>query len=144
MDRISFLPESILHDILSRLPEKDATRTSVLSMVWRQTWSTFPTLSFCDTQIIGRFPKRMETQKRKIFVDYVKKALLRFCDRGLAIKEFKLELSASCFNLRCMFQDFDLWLKLASESGVQVLELSLPEMDQGRSVPMLYLATRCC
>ncbi|KAJ1390973.1 Leucine-rich repeat domain superfamily [Sesbania bispinosa] len=126
-DQISNLPKNILHDILSRLPEKDAARTSVLSKAWAETWSTFPILSFCDTKIIGTFPQPMEDflRKRKNFIDYVKRTLLRFCDQGLAIKEFKL--SVNCFDLHYMSKDVDLWLKLVSESGVEVLELCLPD-----------------
>lgn len=127
MDQISNLPKTILHDILSRLPEKDAARTSVLSKAWAETWSTFPILSFCDTKIIGTFPQPTEDflRKRKKFIDYVKKTLLRFRDLGLAIKEFKL--SVNCFDLQYMSQDIDLWLKLAGETGIEVLELCLPD-----------------
>ncbi|MED6156191.1 hypothetical protein PIB30_012206 [Stylosanthes scabra] len=47
MDRISGLPKGILHEILGRLPDKDAARTCVLSKSWRQTWFSFPILSLC-------------------------------------------------------------------------------------------------
>ncbi|KAL2337983.1 hypothetical protein Fmac_012429 [Flemingia macrophylla] len=62
-DQISDLPKTILHDILSRLPEKDAARTSVFS--------------------------------------------------------------------KYMSRDVDYWMKLASESGVGVLKLHLPDGPQG-------------
>ena len=48
--QIENLPDIVLHDILSRLPEKDAARTSVLSKKWAEIWSTFPILSFTDTE----------------------------------------------------------------------------------------------
>ncbi|RDX80842.1 F-box/FBD/LRR-repeat protein, partial [Mucuna pruriens] len=126
-DLISNLPKTILHDILSRLPEKDAPRTSVLSKVWSETWSTFPFLSFSDTKVIGTFPQPQSDflRKRKNFIDHVKRTMLRFQDQGLTIKEFKL--SINCFDLRYMSQDVDHWMKLASESGVGVLELCLPD-----------------
>ncbi|KAK7294313.1 hypothetical protein RJT34_17201 [Clitoria ternatea] len=126
-DLISNLPKTILHDILSRLPEKDAARTIVLSKAWTETWYTFAILSFCDTKIIGTFPQPAEdfVRKRKNFIDYVKRTLLRFREQGLAIKEFKL--SINCFDLQYMSHDVDLWMKLVSESGVQVLELCLPD-----------------
>lgn len=126
-DLLSNLPKPILHDILSKLPEKDAARTSVLSKAWAETWSTFPILSFCDTKIIGTFPQPMEDfmRKRNNFLDHVRATLLRFHDQGLAIKEFKL--SVNCFDLHYMSKDVDLWLKLVSESCVQVLELCLPD-----------------
>ncbi|XP_027336473.1 F-box/FBD/LRR-repeat protein At1g78750-like [Abrus precatorius] len=133
-DLISNLPKTILHDILSKLPEKDAARTSVLSKVWAETWSTFPILLLCDTKIVGVFSQSPEDlmRKRKTFVDYAMRTLLRFHDQGLAIKEFKIRLN--CFDFQDMSQDFDLWLKLASESRVEVLELCLPELgEQGQN-----------
>ncbi|CAD6250988.1 unnamed protein product [Miscanthus lutarioriparius] len=42
VDLISFLPGGILRDIVSRLPVKDATRTTVLSTRWRRVWHTTP------------------------------------------------------------------------------------------------------
>ncbi|XP_061339864.1 F-box/FBD/LRR-repeat protein At1g51370-like isoform X2 [Gastrolobium bilobum] len=129
-DRISNLPKTILHDILSRLSQKDAVLTSVLSKAWRETWSTFPILSFSDNFLdptnVGTLPQPVEDFFRRIknFLDYVGKTLLRFHDQGLAIKEFKL--SVNYFDLKCMSRDVDLWMKLASEIGVEVLELCLP------------------
>ncbi|PNX95755.1 F-box/FBD/LRR-repeat protein [Trifolium pratense] len=45
-DRISCLPDHIIDQILSHLPIKDAGRTSVLSSIWRNKWSTQPDLVF--------------------------------------------------------------------------------------------------
>jgi len=42
VDRISFLPGGILRDIVSRLPVKDAARTTILSTRWRRVWHTTP------------------------------------------------------------------------------------------------------
>ncbi|MCH79434.1 F-box/LRR-repeat protein, partial [Trifolium medium] len=51
-DKLSNLPKIILHNILSRLPEDDANRTSVLSKAWLETWYTFPILYFSDSDFI--------------------------------------------------------------------------------------------
>jgi len=138
-DQLSNLPKVILHNILSRLPEKDAARTSVLSKAWLETWHTLPILSFSDAKItwmfppsdLGRmlFPESMDDFVRRIeyFIDYVKRVLLKFYDNGLAIKKFNLTVSAENVELPgYIANDLDLWLKLASESGVEVLELCLP------------------
>ncbi|XP_052110104.1 FBD-associated F-box protein At4g10400 [Arachis duranensis] len=118
MDRISGLPKGILHDILGRLPDKDAARTSVLSKAWRETWFSFPKLSCCCHNF---FSLRGKLDR---FIQYVSKRLTRLHDQGLAIKEFKLMLDhtldyvpASCH--------IDQWIQMASESGVEVLELYL-------------------
>ncbi|GAU27392.1 hypothetical protein TSUD_356270 [Trifolium subterraneum] len=121
-DRISNLPKIILHEILSRLP--DPATTSVLSKAWLEIWYTFPNLSFSDTKITRTFRQPVEDlpRKSKDFIEYVKSTLLRFSDQRLAIKELKLWLD--CFDLSSMSMDVDICLKLASENGVQVLELN--------------------
>lgn len=45
-DRISSLPEGILHGKLSRLPSVTAVRTSVLSKRWRRVWASISRLEF--------------------------------------------------------------------------------------------------
>ncbi|PHT79323.1 hypothetical protein T459_17375 [Capsicum annuum] len=47
-DRISKLPEPILHHILSFLHAKDAARMSTLSKVWDSAWNSLPYLDFGD------------------------------------------------------------------------------------------------
>ncbi|KAL6657886.1 hypothetical protein ACP70R_005666 [Stipagrostis hirtigluma subsp. patula] len=48
LDRLSDLPDHLLHSILLRLPggTTDAARTSVLSRRWRHVWAHIPELSF--------------------------------------------------------------------------------------------------
>ncbi|KAJ4794414.1 F-box protein family-like protein [Rhynchospora pubera] len=43
-DRISSLPADIIISILSRLPVKDAVRTSALARSWRHLWTLLPSL----------------------------------------------------------------------------------------------------
>jgi hypothetical protein len=76
-----------------------------------------------DTKVIGTFPQPLKNllKNRKDFIGYVNNRLARFWKQRLAIKEFNL--SVDCFELGYMSNDVDLWLKLASESSVEVLEL---------------------
>ncbi|KAL5707119.1 hypothetical protein ACHQM5_025206 [Ranunculus cassubicifolius] len=45
-DRISSLPEPIIHHILSNLNMRDVVQSSILSNTWRYIWMSSPTLNF--------------------------------------------------------------------------------------------------
>jgi hypothetical protein len=46
VDRISDLPEGVLHHLLSLMPAHDAVRTCVLGQRWHQLWRSAPAISF--------------------------------------------------------------------------------------------------
>lgn len=51
VDRISDLPDVVLHQILFLLPIKSIAQTSLLSKRWRSLWSSFPDLDFTTINI---------------------------------------------------------------------------------------------
>nr|XP_043625794.1 F-box/FBD/LRR-repeat protein At1g13570-like [Erigeron canadensis] len=53
MDIISTLPQDITTRILSRMPIRDALRTSILSRKWRYCWRRVSTISFEDKMFEG-------------------------------------------------------------------------------------------
>ncbi|CAJ2665392.1 unnamed protein product [Trifolium pratense] len=127
-DRLSSLPKIILHCILSKLPEKDAATTSVLSKAWLDTWYTFPNLCFSTSRFIKMSPVQGMEDSEKMrkmmlgFCDYVKRTILRFHDQSLVIKEFKLQVDY--FGLDYISkEDVAIWIKLACECGVESLIL---------------------
>lgn len=61
IDRISELPNAILHHILSFRTTKDAGRTSVLSKRWRYLWVSMPTLYFNQEQFPVNFQEHVDT-----------------------------------------------------------------------------------
>ncbi|XP_026424577.1 F-box/LRR-repeat protein At4g14103-like isoform X2 [Papaver somniferum] len=65
-DRISNLPDSLLHQILSFLEIKDVARTSVISKRWKYICITVPDLDF---SISNRITSSSETDKFMDFVD---------------------------------------------------------------------------
>lgn len=51
-DIISLLPKEIKETILTKLPIKDAARTSILSTNWRYTWVSMPEIVATDDDLI--------------------------------------------------------------------------------------------
>ncbi|XP_058111755.1 putative F-box protein At1g49610 [Magnolia sinica] len=52
-DRISDLPDFLIHEILSHLEMKDVVKTSVLSASWKHVWTQTPVLNFKHDHDIG-------------------------------------------------------------------------------------------
>ncbi|MED6215750.1 hypothetical protein PIB30_000754 [Stylosanthes scabra] len=136
MDYLSGLPKTILHDILARLPYKDAAKTIALSKAWRDTWSSFPNLYVHYRDFVSRYDLPLKNSHRfsemDILIDYVTKKSLRLRDQGLAIKEFKLNLFFLLDPPHGLSHHVDQWIQIASESGVKVLELYLSNGSFGR------------
>ncbi|MED6212899.1 hypothetical protein PIB30_087903 [Stylosanthes scabra] len=146
MDRISAMPKAILHDILARLPHKEAAKTIALSKTWRDTWYSFPNLFVHwayfftkDDVPLGkshRLGKSRRLGKSHMFsgldnlIDYVTKRLLGLCDQGLALEEFNLNLGDLVDPALVSFH-LDQWIRMAGEIGVKVLGLNLSS-DYGR------------
>ncbi|MED6133376.1 hypothetical protein PIB30_027801 [Stylosanthes scabra] len=134
MDRLSAMPKAILHDILARLPHKEAAKTIALSKTWRDTWYSFPNLSVCWISFFTERDVPVGESHRfsglDNLIDYVTKRLLRLRDQGLALEEFKLDLGYRVDPTLVSFH-LDQWIQMASEIGVKVLELNLSS-DYGR------------
>ncbi|KAK6138612.1 hypothetical protein DH2020_027637 [Rehmannia glutinosa] len=84
MDRISELPQAILHHILSFLSQDEAAETSLLSKSWNYVWSTRPNIEFREKWFHG--------DKEK-FMSVLNKTLQGYHDQNLCVHEFLVEMS---------------------------------------------------
>ncbi|XP_065880025.1 F-box/FBD/LRR-repeat protein At1g13570 [Euphorbia lathyris] len=130
-DLISDLPQSIIEIILTRLPIRDAVRTSILSTKWRYRWASLTHLIFNDKCV-------------PIYCDKgaVESNLINFITRTLflhqgPIHEFKLSTSY----LQCC-PDIDQWLLFLSRSGIKELNLELGEGEWFRVPSSLFNCTK--
>lgn len=71
-DRISSLPDSILHQILSSIDTTSVVQTSVLSKRWRYLWTSVPNIHLDYDAFLGNF--HCETKKRR-FAHFVNQVL---------------------------------------------------------------------
>ncbi|KAJ9188551.1 hypothetical protein P3X46_003901 [Hevea brasiliensis] len=118
VDRISNLPDAILHLILSFLQTVDAVKTSLLSKRWRYLWTSLGYLEFDHCYFWSRhirfWYQREFSEKFTNFVTCV----LSFRD-GSDIKRFRL----SSFNFCNKW--VDKWIHVVISHNVRELDLSL-------------------
>ncbi|KAI4323060.1 hypothetical protein L6164_022696 [Bauhinia variegata] len=118
-DRISNLPDCIIHRILSFLPTKDAVRTSVLSRRWIYMWTFIDNLHFDDSQLLfpdKRNKQRLSFEDREVFVRFVQGVLLHLSNP--TIQSFTLVTSDWYDDI---YKCVDAWIAAALYRQVQNL-----------------------
>lgn len=140
-DRISKLPDNILHRILSFLPTKYAVATSVLSSSWRNLWKAIDVIDIDYHHILN--PSSVGEDNVKLFIFFIY-GVLKNCDSTI-IHKFHLScpkyISLSCLRAFVDFacsrnvQELNLDIQLGS-----VCELS-HELFTCKSLEVLKLGT---
>ncbi|WVZ70170.1 hypothetical protein U9M48_018857 [Paspalum notatum var. saurae] len=114
IDRISSLPDDLLHCILLRLKStRAAGRTSVLSRRWRHVWAHLPYLR------LGTCLDELPAATR---LDSVDAALAAFSAPALK----RLEVALYCHGLRVHARRVASWLRFASQRRVRDLSIYVP------------------
>ncbi|WOH09724.1 hypothetical protein DCAR_0729182 [Daucus carota subsp. sativus] len=127
-DIISDLPRSINDLILTKLPIRDAVRTSVLSSKWRYQWRTMTELVFDDKSLCLRDDKKVA---EKEFVDFIMRFLML---HNGPIQKFKLSASY----LKKSTEIYQ-WLLVISRKDIKELVLNVPGHDWKRDNPGLSI-----
>ncbi|GLT32261.1 hypothetical protein SLA2020_069390 [Shorea laevis] len=115
VDRISYLPDGILHQILSYLHIKVVARTSVLSKRWQHLWYSFPFFDFAQYEF---YDPRKRIDDLETFTDIVDGKLKSFCKYEHVIQRFNLQFS-------CIEPEYhslvDKWMRLVTKRHVREL-----------------------
>ncbi|KAM3239395.1 F-box/LRR-repeat protein 25-like [Capsicum annuum] len=110
VDRISELPVHVIHQMLSKLHQKQAARTSVLSKKWYYCWTSRPNLVFDLLQ-------HMPLEK---FVEFVDQSIQPHLEQNLRIEEFNLKYHDAGGYAS---SHIDRWIDLAVKHNVRVLKI---------------------
>ncbi|KAM1633193.1 hypothetical protein ACFXTN_010290 [Malus domestica] len=126
-DLISNLPQAIIESILTRLPIRDAVRTSCLSTKWRYKWTTITHLSFDEKCVTLSNDRAL-----------VEKSLIRFITQALFLHQGPIHK----FQLRTSYlqscPDIDQWILFLSRNDVKELVLELGEGEWFRVPSCLF------
>ncbi|KAL3501597.1 hypothetical protein ACH5RR_036046 [Cinchona calisaya] len=130
-DLISDLPQSIIETILTKLPIKDAIRTSTLSRKWRYKWTTITDLVFNDKCASSYYDRPNSENNLVNFITH-----LLFLHDG-PIHKFALSTSFLQSS-----PDIDQWLLFLSRKGTKELSIELGEGEWFRAPSCLFMYSK--
>ncbi|KAJ8627878.1 hypothetical protein MRB53_021185 [Persea americana] len=125
VDRLSSLPDHLIHRILSFLDTKHVFLLGVLSSRWRDLSTSVPNLHF-------NYPADFDDEG--YFVRFVDRALLVNSSPNI----HKFRLSWFPFN-REYVSHVDAWLRFAMRKGIQELDFSFPCINDSYALPSWIL-----
>ncbi|XP_073274985.1 putative F-box/FBD/LRR-repeat protein At1g78760 [Primulina huaijiensis] len=146
VDRISELPEPIVHHIFAHLRcPKDVVRTCIWSKKWKGMFNSYLTFDFDERCFGARGGKRnhsrlrsREVQKRK-FNSYVDKSIVSRLAPAPCIDKFRLYISNLNYPLEFSMKK---WINLAVQKNVKVLEIHVNSKERPYNLPCDVLASK--
>nr|XP_025876531.1 putative F-box/LRR-repeat protein At5g38386 isoform X1 [Oryza sativa Japonica Group] len=129
-DRLSDLPEGVLHRVMSFLDSRQAVRTCVLSRRWRDVWRTVPRVhaDFCDftlnwTSDDDEVDEAAVAEDEVVFNRFVNR-LLELRDPNASIRSFFLRFCRSDGGDDGSAEG-NRWISYALQKNVRILEVSV-------------------
>ncbi|KAH7859535.1 hypothetical protein Vadar_002292 [Vaccinium darrowii] len=127
-DRISDLPDAILHHILFLLPIKSTAQTGVLSKRWRSIWTSLPDLDFTT---ITHFPNNNIVTTRKRVQSRLTKGMesMEFINHVLSRRGNHSDLRTLRFCAQFTFSRLNSLIRCAVRHRVRELDIEVATND---------------
>lgn len=125
IDRISDLPDDIIHQILLLLPIKCVAQMSVLSKRWKFLWTSFPDLDFTT---LDPFPLISTKNHKKIDISRhpLSSSKLDFITQVLSIRDVKhKDIRVLCFRASLSFSRLNNLVRSAIRHNVRELDIEV-------------------
>lgn len=116
-DRISDLPDDILHHVFSFLPIKSAAQTSLLSKRWKNLWHSFPDLDFTTAGAPPQESAASSSSARKRGSDYA--------DQIVSLLEKHSDVRVLRFRSFLTFTRLSGLIRLAVKHNVRELDIEV-------------------
>ncbi|AES67901.1 putative F-box domain, leucine-rich repeat domain, L domain-containing protein [Medicago truncatula] len=127
VDRISELPNHVIHHILSFLRNvKDAIRTRSLSKRWRTMWFSFAALMFYEQKFVAGIGPEDGSNKENLFRQHVADSLHTYLANNAQIHKFLLHMTS--FDLTDA-PLVDSWLTSAVSQDIKEIDLQVGFKD---------------
>lgn len=127
-DRISDLPDAVLHHILFLLPIKCVAQMSVLSKRWKFLWTTFPDLDFTTLGLNNPFSLSSKSLKFPNF-EKSRRPLASprtdFITQVLSIRDKHSDIRILCFRARLSFSRLNSVIRSAIRHNVRELDIEV-------------------
>ncbi|OEL31461.1 hypothetical protein BAE44_0007521 [Dichanthelium oligosanthes] len=137
-DRLSDLPDGILHVVMSFLPARHAVQTSVLSRRWRNLWCSMPSISINEREFEVRGYCQIQ-ERWDEFEDFITNLLSYRCN-SVSLDRFQIYAHSHSQ------QTVDRWIRHSIEYCPTVLKIEIPcyHDDAPLSLKLPYLGSSFC
>ncbi|KAG6416944.1 hypothetical protein SASPL_124385 [Salvia splendens] len=126
-DRVSDLPNDILHHVISFLPIKSAAQTSVLSRRWRELWYSFPDLDFTTAYSPPHIDSACRDAERRVRLHVARCA--GYADQILSLLEKHSDVRVLRFRASLTFSRLSALIRHAVRHNVQELDIEVSTCD---------------
>lgn len=125
IDRISDLPDAVLHHILFLLPIKCVAQMSVLSKRWKFLWSTFPDLDFTTLNPLTISSKNLKFSNFEKQRNHFDSTRMDFITQVLSIRDKHQDIRILCFRARLSFSRLNSLIRSAIRHNVRELDIEV-------------------